>query len=229
MILFIQTDFESQIFYINLQRKKLSTLRQRMKRRFLTATLSALLIISSIDIFAQQTYNLPTYEQSTNTSSGTIEVYLPKADKANGCAVVLCPGGGMRALAWDSDVKQMATFLNERGIAAIGLRYHLNKAPMPQGMKMPPMVDVTHPDAFPKADAKCAEAWNKEMRDGRSNWTADQVKRYRTDNKLSWHERSDMKHCDLVSRDIHGKIRHSGGVYECGIRDGVDVRSKFDV
>ena len=82
---------------------------------------------------------------------------------------------------------------------------------------------------FPKADAKCAEAWNKEMRDGRSNWTADQVKQYRTDNKLSWHERSDMKHCDLVSRDIHGKIRHSGGVYECGIRDGVDVRSKFDV
>ena len=82
---------------------------------------------------------------------------------------------------------------------------------------------------FPKADAKCAEAWNKEMRDGRSNWTAEQVKQYRTDNKLSWHERSDMKHCDLVSRDIHGEIRHSGGVYECKIRDGVDVRSKFDV
>ena len=47
----------------------------------------------------------------------------------------------------------MAAFLNEHGIAAIGLRYHLNKAPMPQGMKMPPMVDVTHPEQFPKADA----------------------------------------------------------------------------
>ena len=82
---------------------------------------------------------------------------------------------------------------------------------------------------FPKADAKCAEAWNKEMRDGRSNWTADQVKQYRHENNLSWHERSDMKHCDLVSRDIHGEIRHSGGVSECRIRDGVDVRSKFDV
>ena len=52
---------------------------------------------------------------------------------------------------------------------------------------------------------------------------------YRHENNLSWHERSDMKHCDLVSRDIHGEIRHSGGVYECKIRDGVDVRSKFDV
>lgn len=82
---------------------------------------------------------------------------------------------------------------------------------------------------FKQADTKCAEAWNKEMRDGRNNWTADQVKQYRHENNLSWHERSDMKHCDLVSRDIHGEIRHSGGVYECKIRDGVDVRSKFDV
>ena len=88
---------------------------------------------------------------------------------------------------------------------------------------------VSEQTNFPKADAKCAEAWNKEMRDGRSNWTADQVKQYRHENNLSWHERSDMKHCDLVSKDIHGEIRHSGGVYECKIRDGVDVRSKFDV
>ena len=29
----------------------------------------------------------------------------------------------------------------------------LRKAPMPQGMQMPPMVDVTHPERFPKADA----------------------------------------------------------------------------
>ena len=61
----------------------------------------------------------------------------------------------MRWLSWESDVVKMATFLNERGIAAIGLRYHLNKGggQMPQGAKMPPMVDVTHPDQFPQADA----------------------------------------------------------------------------
>ena len=33
----------------------------------------------------------------------------------------------MRWLSWESDVIRMASFLNERGIAAIGLRYHLNK------------------------------------------------------------------------------------------------------
>jgi hypothetical protein len=42
----------------------------------------------------------------------------------------------------------MASFPNEHGIAAIGLRYHLNKEQMPQGMKMPPMVDVTHPETI---------------------------------------------------------------------------------
>ena len=84
-----------------------------------------------------------------------IEVYLPNQDVANGCAVVLCPGGAMRWLSWESDVVKMAQFLNERGIAAIGLRYHLNKGggQLPQGVKMPPMVDVTHPDQFPQADA----------------------------------------------------------------------------
>lgn len=103
---------------------------------------------------AQKQYFLPTGDSSADEKDRPmIEVYLPKQEIANGCAVVLCPGGAMRWLSWESDVIKMAAFLNEHGIAAIGLRYHLNKAPMPQGMKMPPMVDVTHPEQFPKADA----------------------------------------------------------------------------
>ena len=105
-------------------------------------------------VMAQKQYYLPTAEPSAaENDKPMIEVYLPKPEVANGCAVVLCPGGAMRWLSWESDVVKMASFLNSQGIAAIGLRYHLNKAPMPQGMQMPPMVDVTHPDAFPKADA----------------------------------------------------------------------------
>jgi len=103
---------------------------------------------------AQKQYFLPTDDPTVDEKEKPmIEVYLPKQEIANGCAVLLCPGGAMRWLSWESDVIKMASFLNEHGIAAIGLRYHLNKAPMPQGMKMPPMVDVTHPEAFPKADA----------------------------------------------------------------------------
>lgn len=112
------------------------------------------MLLGPMLLSAQTKYFLPTDNASTEEGArAAIEVYLPQKEKANGCAVVLCPGGAMRWLSWESDVVKVASFLNEQGIAAIGLRYHLNKAPMPQGMKMPPMVDVTHPEHFPQADA----------------------------------------------------------------------------
>ena len=123
-------------------------------RRMSFYMFAILMMTGCTKLIAQQTYNLTTHQ--ANNDAGTIEVYLPKADQANGCAVVLCAGGGMRALAWDSDVKQMAAFLNERGIAAIGLRYHLypqGGGGAPQGMRMAPMVDVTKFSQFPQADA----------------------------------------------------------------------------
>ena len=128
-----------------------------------------LFLFCSLTTWAQQTYDLPLAKPVTTdtekvTGEGarknitgvvkpSIQVFLPATDKANGCAVILCPGGGMRALSWGTDVEQMATFLNERGIAAIGLKYHLNTGSFPQGMQMPPMVDVTHLERFPQADA----------------------------------------------------------------------------
>ena len=103
---------------------------------------------------AQKQYFLPTGDETMGAQDRPmIEVYLPKEEVANGCAVVLCPGGAMRWLSWENDVVKMAEYLNERGIVAIGLRYHLNKGQMPRGMQMPPMVDVTHPERFPQADA----------------------------------------------------------------------------
>ena len=53
----------------------------------------------------------------------SITVYLPSADKATGTAVILCSGGGLMSHSWGSDVINMARWLNERGIAAIGLKY----------------------------------------------------------------------------------------------------------
>ena len=108
-------------------------------------------LLCCLTLQAQQTYDLST--SPSDTYKPSIQVFLSSADKANGCAVILCPGGGMRALSWESDVEQMAAFLNERGIAAIGLKYHLNTGSFPQGMKMSPMVDVTHLERFPQADA----------------------------------------------------------------------------
>lgn len=53
----------------------------------------------------------------------SITVYLPDASKATGTAVILCSGGGLMSHSWGSDVINMAQWLNERGIAAIGLKY----------------------------------------------------------------------------------------------------------
>ena len=95
------------------------------------------LLFLPLAALAQKQYFLPTAGPSENENERPmIEVYLPKQEMANGCAVVLCPGGAMRWLSWESDVVKMASFLNEQGIAAIGLRYHLSKEQMPQGMKI---------------------------------------------------------------------------------------------
>ena len=91
-----------------------------------------------MSLWAQKQYALPTGDSSMDEKDKPIiEVYLPKQEVANGCAIVLCPGGAMRWLSWESDVVKMAQFLNERGIAAIGLRYHLNQGggQAPQGQQ----------------------------------------------------------------------------------------------
>jgi acetyl esterase/lipase len=62
----------------------------------------------------------------------SIAVYLPagekNASKENAratAAVVVCPGGGYGALAMDHEGKQIAEWLNERGVAAFILKYRL--------------------------------------------------------------------------------------------------------
>ena len=64
---------------------------------------------------------------------------------------------------------------------------------------------------FTQADEQLAEKWTKEGKDGKE-WTPQDVREYRKENNLSWHERGDMKTLDLVPQEIHGNIPHSGGI-----------------
>lgn len=97
----------------------------------------------------------------SNVTVPSMTVYLPDADKATGTAVILCPGGGMRMLGWGNDVIKMAKYLNEKGIAAIGLKYRLYTANMrpaqsgnqPAPMGMPFSYNVTEFDKYEKANA----------------------------------------------------------------------------
>ena len=54
-----------------------------------------------------------------------VHVYLPEAEKANGAAVVICPGGGYSILAWDLEGTEVAEWLNELGVAAMVLKYRV--------------------------------------------------------------------------------------------------------
>ncbi len=48
----------------------------------------------------------------------TLIIHLPENDKANGCGIVVCPGGGYGGLAMDHEGKQIGEWLNANGIAA---------------------------------------------------------------------------------------------------------------
>lgn len=83
-------------------------------------------------------------------------------------------------------------------------------------------------DNFRQCDEKCAEKWNQEERGGRRDWTAREVKEWRKENGYSWHERNDMKTCDLVPAKVNEYFGHLGGVAECKKRDGQDGGADFD-
>jgi acetyl esterase/lipase len=55
----------------------------------------------------------------------TLTVYLPPRARANGAAVVICPGGGHRILAIDHEGYDVARWLNSIGVAGIVLKYRL--------------------------------------------------------------------------------------------------------
>jgi acetyl esterase/lipase len=54
-----------------------------------------------------------------------LTVFLPSPEKANGAAVLICPGGGYGVLAFDHEGNAIARWLNDNGIAGIILKYRL--------------------------------------------------------------------------------------------------------
>jgi acetyl esterase/lipase len=63
-----------------------------------------------------------------NVSKPTLTVYKPDPAKANGTAVVVCPGGGFQALSINSEGVDVAKWLADRGITAFVLKYRLIKS-----------------------------------------------------------------------------------------------------
>ncbi|MCC6202717.1 MAG: alpha/beta hydrolase fold domain-containing protein [Gammaproteobacteria bacterium] len=59
----------------------------------------------------------------TNVSDPTLTVFLPDPARATGTAVVIAPGGALRALGFDHEGIAVARWLIERGIAGLVLKY----------------------------------------------------------------------------------------------------------
>lgn len=60
-----------------------------------------------------------------NVSEPTITVYHPAKRKANGTAVLVCPGGGYTILAMDLEGTEISQWLNSLGVTAVLLKYRV--------------------------------------------------------------------------------------------------------
>lgn len=65
----------------------------------------------------------PLWEAATDKDACGIFVHRPPADKANGAAVVVCPGGGYGGLAISYEGHDVARWLNTLGVTGIVLKY----------------------------------------------------------------------------------------------------------
>jgi len=109
-----------------------------------TIILGLALLISSSSFAADETNKIPLWPNGApgseerrneperaqdywvrNIHNPSITVFLPPKDKANGAAVLICPGGGHRELVFNAEGVDAAHYLNSIGVAAFALKYRL--------------------------------------------------------------------------------------------------------
>jgi len=71
---------------------------------------------------ASRNDNVVRFAEVTNPA---IEVYLADASRNNRAAVVICPGGAYRILAYDKEGTEIAEWLNKLGYSAFILQYRI--------------------------------------------------------------------------------------------------------
>lgn len=85
--------------------------------------------------------------------SPTLSVYPAPADVANGCAVVVCPGGGYNVLAWQHEGVELAEYFNSIGVTAFVLKYRVPRR-IPDKIHWEPMQDVQRAIRVVRYEAK---------------------------------------------------------------------------
>lgn len=62
-----------------------------------------------------------------NIHNPSLTVFMPPAGKANGAAVVVCPGGGHRLLVYTAEGVEPAKYLSNLGVTVFVLKYRLGR------------------------------------------------------------------------------------------------------
>ena len=73
-------------------------------------------------------------------ASPSMTVYLAPAERANGAAVLVCPGGGYNVLAWGHEGSDVAKWLNSIGVHAFVLSYRVPRRQ--PDFTLPPLQDA---------------------------------------------------------------------------------------
>lgn len=135
-----------------------------MKTIFFSILLSVATMLS-----AQNTFELPLWPAGAPNSNGltgteedleggrvanviTPSITVYKANKPNGVAIIMCPGGGYARLAMNHEGHDMAPWLNAQGITYIVLKYR-----MPNGHYEVPLSDAEQAIRLVRQHAK---EWN---------------------------------------------------------------------
>ena len=84
----------------------------------------------------------------------TLRVYLPPAKKANGCALVICPGGAYVEEAIGLEGYRVARWFNKLGVSCFVLKYRLPDGKLPPSGVPWPLQDVRRAVQIVRANAK---------------------------------------------------------------------------
>lgn len=93
----------------------------------------------------------------SNISKPTLMPFLPAKEKANGTAVIICPGGGYWINAISHEGTDVAKKFNERGIAAFVLKYRIPNEASMENKEIGPLQDAQRAIQMVRERAK---EWN---------------------------------------------------------------------
>ncbi|WP_207431909.1 alpha/beta hydrolase [Sabulibacter ruber] len=93
----------------------------------------------------------------TKVRQPTLTVFLPSKEKANGTAVVICPGGGYAKLATSHEGTDVAQKFAEQGVAAFVVKYRLPDAAVTVNPELAPIQDAQQ---ALRVVRKRAKEWN---------------------------------------------------------------------